>query len=190
MQVPKRHLPVVGLLGLVVIAAAGGGIYYYAYVSPLNTSCGTASHRLFFMTAVIFELGGFQITNGAYLNQTTAPTFNATMGPSLAGVKHQNFTAPSDHKTINAIVGDTITLYIYGVNASDPRQFSGIAGHGFTMSPSVNVQSGTMPGTIPLGKWFTVTFTVTQAGTYSYFCTIPCSNGHGSMTGSMVVSCG
>jgi FtsP/CotA-like multicopper oxidase with cupredoxin domain len=189
-QVPKKHLPVVGLLGLVVIAAAGGGIYYYAYVSPPGTSCGVASHRLFFMTAVIFELGGFQITNGAYLNQTTAPTFNATTGPSLAGVKHQNYTAPSDHKTINAIVGDTITLYIYGVNASDPRQFSGIPGHGFTISPSVNVQSGTMPGTIPLGKWYTVTFTVTQSGTYSYFCTIPCSNGHGQMTGNMVVSCG
>jgi len=181
-------LPVVGLLGLVVIAAAGGGIYYYAYVSPLTTSCGVASHRLFFMTAVILELGGFQITNGAYLNQTTAPTFNATAGPSLVGVKHQNFTAPSDRKTINAIVGDTITLYIYGVNSTDSRQFPGIPGHGITISPSVNGQFGT--GTIPLGKWYTVTFTVTQAGTYAYFCTIPCSNGHGQMTGSMVVSCG
>ncbi len=181
-------MPVVGLLGLVVIAAAGGGIYYYAYVSPLTTSCGVASHRLFFMTAVILELGGFQITNGAYLNQTTAPTFNATAGPSLVGVKHQNFTAPSDRKTINAIVGDTITLYIYGVNSTDSRQFPGIPGHGITISPSVNGQFGT--GTIPLGKWYTVTFTVTQAGTYAYFCTIPCSNGHGQMTGSMVVSCG
>jgi len=181
-------LPVVGLLGLVVIAAAGGGIYYYAYVSPPTTSCGVASHRLFFMTAVILELGGFQITNGAYLNQTTAPTFNATAGPSLVGVKHQNFTAPSDRKTINAIVGDTITLYIYGVNSTDSRQFPGIPGHGITISPSVNGQFGT--GTIPLAKWYTVTFTVTQAGTYAYFCTIPCSNGHGQMTGSMVVSCG
>jgi FtsP/CotA-like multicopper oxidase with cupredoxin domain len=140
------------------------------------------------MTAVILELGGFQITNGAYLNQSTSPTFNATAGPSLVGVKHQNYTA--DHQIINAIVGDTITLYIYGVNSTDPRQFSGILGHGFTVSPPVNVQSGIMPGTIPLGKWYTVTFTVTQAGTYAYFCTIPCSKGHGSMTGSMVVSCG
>jgi len=140
------------------------------------------------MTAIIFELGGFQITNGAYLNQSTPPVFNATAGPSLVSVKHQNYTAPSDHKTINAIVGDTITLYIYGVNSTDPRQFVGIAGHGFTISPSVNGQFGT--GTIPLGKWYTVTFTVTQAGTYAYFCTIPCSNGHGQMTGSMVVSCG
>jgi len=140
------------------------------------------------MTAIIFELGGFQITNGAYLNQSTPPVFNATAGPSLVSVKHQNYTAPSDHKTINAIVGDTITLYIYGVNSTDPRQFAGIAGHGFTISPSVNGQFGT--GTIPLGKWYTVTFTVTQAGTYAYFCTIPCSNGHGQMTGSMVVSCG
>jgi FtsP/CotA-like multicopper oxidase with cupredoxin domain len=187
-QVPKKHLPVVGLLGLVVIAAAGGGIYYYAYLHPPSTTCGTPSHRLVFMTAVIFELGGFQITNGAYLNQTTAPTFNATAGPSLVGVKHQNYTAGG--QTINAIVGDTITLYIYGVDSPDPRQFSGIAGHGFTISPIVDVKSGTMPGTIPLGKWYTVTFTVTTAGTYAYFCTIPCSKGHGSMIGSMVVSCG
>jgi hypothetical protein len=190
MQVSKRHLPIVGLLGLVVIAAAGGSVYYYQFLHPPNTSCGVPSHRLLFMTAVIQELGGFQIINGAYLNQTTAPTFNATAGPSLVGVKHQNYTAPSDHKTINAIVGDTITLYIYGINATDSRQFPGIAGHGFDISPSVTVTSGGLHGTIPLGKFYTVTFVVTQTGTYLYLCWIPCSNGHGNMNGNMVVSCG
>lgn len=190
MQVSKRHLPIVGLLGLVVIAAAGGSVYYYQFLHPPNTSCGAPSHRLVFMTAIIQELGGFQITNGAYLNQTTDPAFNKTAGPSLVGVRHQNYTAPSDHKTINANVGDTITLYIYGINATDSRQFAGIPGHGFTLSPSIQPTSGGFPGTIPLGGWYSVTFVVTQAGTYVYFCTIPCSNGHGNMNGNMVVSCG
>jgi len=182
LQVPKKHLPVVGILGLVMIAAAGGGIYYYAYLHPPSASCGVPSHRLIFMTAIIFELGGFQVTNGAYLNQTDVPAFNATSGPTLAGVKLHNYTATGS--TINAIVGDTVTLYIRGINSTDPRQFGGIVGHGFAMSPFVQ------SSTIPLGKWFSVTFTVTQAGTYPYFCTIPCSDKHGLMNGNMVVSCG
>ncbi len=182
MQVPKRHLPIVGLIGLVVIAAAGGGVYYYAYLHPPSSTCGVPSHRLIFMTAVIVEVAGFQITNGAYLNQTTLPTFNATAGPNLTGVKHQNYTATGN--TINVQVGDTVTLYIYGINSTDPAQFTGIVGHGFSMSPYVQ------SGVIPLGKWYSVTFTATQAGTFPYLCTIPCSNKHGLMTGNMVVSCG
>lgn len=190
MQIPKRHLPVVGLIGLVVIASAGGTVVYFQFLHPPNTSCGVPSHRLIFMTAAIEELGGFQIVNGAFLNQTTAPGFNAT-GPSLVGVKHQNYTAPSDHKTISAIVGDTVTLYIRGINASfDQRQYPGIAGHGFDITPLPTVTSGGLHGTIPLGGWYTVTFVVTATGTYFYSCWIPCSNGHGNMNGNMVVSCG
>jgi plastocyanin len=182
MQVPKRHLPIVGLLGLVVIAAAGGSIYYYAYLHPPCTPCGVPSHRLFFMTATIFEAGGFQIVNGAYLNQTDAPSFNATSGPSLLGVKHQNYTASGT--TINAIVGDTVTLYIRGVNSTDPNQILNLKAHGFSMAPYVS------SGVIPLGKWYSVTFTVNQAGTFPYFCTITCSPKHYLMSGNMVVSSG
>lgn len=182
MQIPKRHLPIVGLLGLVVIAAAGGGIYYYAYLHPPCSPCGVPSHRLFFMTATIFEAGGFQIQNGAYLNQTDAPSYNATAGPNLSGVKHQNFTTTGN--TINAFVGDTVTLYIFGVNSTNPNQVLNLQAHGFSMSPYVP------SAVIPLGKWFTVTFTVNQAGTFLYFCTITCSPKHPLMTGSMVVSSG
>jgi plastocyanin len=163
------------------MAAAGGGVYYYAYLHAPSSSCGVPSHRLIFMTAVIFEQGGFQIKNGAFLNQSDVP-FNATAGPNLAGAKYHNYTTSGN--TINAVVGDTVTLYIYGTNSTDPAQFGGLIGHGFSMSPYVS------SGTIPLGKWYSVTFTVTQAATYPYFCTIPCSNKHGLMTGNMVVSCG
>ena len=180
MQVPKRHLPIVGLLGLVLIAAAGGGIYYYAYLHPPCSPCGVPSHRLYFMTAEIYEQGGFKIANGAYLNQTDPPNFNATSGPNLSGVKHQNYTATGN--TINAILGDTVTLYIFGINSTDPAQVNKLQAHGFSMSPYVP------SGVIPLGKWYTVTFTVNQRGTFLYFCTITCSPKHSLMTGSMVVS--
>ena len=182
MQVPKRHLPIVGLLGLVVIAAAGGGIYYYGYLHPPCTNCSVPSHRLYFMTATIVEAGGFQIVNGAYLNQTDAPGFNATSGPNLSGVKHQNYTASGT--TINAIVGDTVTLYIFGVNSTDPAQVLRLQAHGFSMTPYV------ASGVIPLGKWYSVTFIVNQAGTFPYFCTITCSGKHYLMVGNMVVSSG
>src|SRR5690349_12079769 len=104
MQVPKRHLPVVGLLGLIVIAATGGTIYYYQFLTPHQSSHGPPSHRLVFMTAIVYEEGGFKFYDTAYLNQTSLPSFNASNGgPSLIGVKYQNYKPSStDNQTINA----------------------------------------------------------------------------------------
>jgi plastocyanin len=195
-QVPKKHLPVLGLLGLVVIAASGGTIYYYQFVLPHASSCGVASHRLVFMTAQIQELGGFKVTRTAYLNQTAAPSFSPSKGANLTGVNIHDYKGAADNKTIDASVGDTITLYIFGVNATQAQgQIPGIAGHGFQITgPSeVTIVSGNLPSTgatIPFNQWYTLTFTVTATGTYLYFCTIPCSPLHGQMNGNIVVSCG
>src|SRR5437867_5763290 len=119
MQLPKRHLPVVGLLGLIVIAAAGGTVYYYQFLTPHGVSRGTPVHRLVFMKATVFEEGGFSITNTAYLNQTNLPDFNASKGYNLTGVKYQNYkSSPNDNKTVYANSGDTLTFYILGENAT------------------------------------------------------------------------
>lgn len=191
MQVPKRHLPVVGLLGLVVVAAAGGGIYYYQFILPHPTSCGVSAHRLIFMTAIIQELGGFTVTNAAYLNQSTLPKFNSTNGYDLSGVIYKNYKlADTKNKTINANVGDTITIYIKSLNTTDSRQYTGIPGHGFEISPVPADVQGILPSPLPFNHWYTVTFTVSTQGTYLYFCNQPCSNGHSSMNGSIVVGCG
>src|SRR5437879_12659421 len=99
-QAPKKHLPVVGLLGLVIIAAAGGTIYYYQFATPHTH--GTPAHRLVFMTAVIQELGGLHIHNTAYLNQTTLPAFDNANGYNLTDVQFQHYLpSPSDTTTIN-----------------------------------------------------------------------------------------
>src|SRR3989475_10533423 len=91
LQVPKRHLPVVGLLGLVVIAAAGGTVYYYQFLTPHQPSCGVPSHRLVFMTAEIQEEWVFKVYNTAFLNQSSLPGFNATNCPMLAGVTIKDY---------------------------------------------------------------------------------------------------
>lgn len=194
MQVPKRHLPVVGLLGLVVIAAAGGTVYYYQFQTPHQSTCGAPSHRLVFMTAKIQEVGGYNVYNMAFLNQTSLPGFNTTYGPGLAGVNLKDYKPSSnDNKTINVNVGDEVTFYINAVNASDPRQVS--TSHGFQISGSapLTVVDGALPSTgatIPFGIWFSVTVRFDTAGAYIYFCTVVCSALHGSMNGNISVSCG
>ncbi len=189
MQPAKRHLPIVGLIGLVALAAAGGGIYYYQYIIPHAATCSPPVHRLIFMTAIIHEQGGFFVTNAAILNGTM-PKFDNINGANLTGVSPQYYRLadPTNH-TIGGNPGDIMTLYIKSVNSTSPDQQPAIPGHGFafTTSPEVN---GTVPSLLPFGQWRTVTFTVTNAGTYSYACTIFCSKEHSQMTGSIVVGCG
>jgi plastocyanin len=189
MQVSKKHLPVVGLLGLVIIAAAGGTIYYYQFASPHTHAI--PAHRLIFMTAVIQELGGFHVNNTAFLNQTIMPAFDQSKGYNLTGVKFTDYSpAYSDNKTINANAGDTITFYVHGIDGSGHgfQQFG--SAHGFEIDgPTVSVASGgVLPGTIPFGQWYTVTVTFTTAGSYTYRCSIVCSLNHQFMTGNIAVS--
>jgi plastocyanin len=204
MQVPtKKHFPVVGLLGLVVVAAAGGGVYYYQFVLSHATVTFAPSHRLVFMTAIVQEEGGFHITNTAFLNQTNLPAFNATAGVgNMTGVKYQKYQGRSDNKTIDAHVGDTITFYVYGENAtsSDPalhvskgHGFDIIGSGSFTVNTSANspgILGGTNPANppIPFGKWYSVTVTFNSAGSYTYLCSIVCSPLHGNMNGQIVVT--
>jgi plastocyanin len=204
MQVPtKKHFPVVGLLGLVVVAAAGGGVYYYQFVLSHAAITFTPSHRLVFMTAIVQEEGGFHITNTAFLNQTNLPAFNATAGAgNMTGVKYQKYQGRSDNKTIDAHVGDTITFYVYGENAtsSDPalhvskgHGFDIIGSGSFTVNSSANspgILGGTNPANpaIPFGKWYSVTVTFNSAGSYTYLCSIVCSPLHGNMNGQIVVT--
>ena len=202
MQVPKKHFPIVGLLSLVVVAAAGGGVYYYQFVLSHATVTYTPSNRLIFMTAIVQEEGGFHISNTAFLNQTNLPAFNATTGANMTGVKHQNYKGESDNRTISAHVGDTITFYILGVNAtsSDPNLHLS-KGHGFDIlgsgsfsvvsSPnSPGILGGTNPSNppIPFGKWYSVTVTFKSAGSFTYQCSVVCSPLHGNMNGQIVVT--
>ncbi len=206
MQASKKHFPIVGLLGLVVVAAAGGGIYYYQFVLPHPTVAYAPSYRLVFMTAKVYEEGGFHITNTAFLNRTNGqyilPSFNATTGVDLTGANYTKYQGESDNRTVDAHVGDTITFYILGVNAtsSDPNLHLS-KGHGFdisgsgsfTVSPSTNspgILGGTNPSNppIPFGKWYGVTVTFNAAGSYTYLCSVVCSPGHGSMNGLIVVT--
>jgi heme/copper-type cytochrome/quinol oxidase subunit 2 len=179
---------------LVVIAVAGGTVYYYQFLTPHLSSCGTPSNRLVFMTAEIQEVGGYKVTNTAFLNQTGLPGFNTAYGANLTGVSlHDYKPSSTDNKTINLNVGDTVTFYIKAINANDSRQVS--TSHGFQISgpAPINVVGGSLPSggaTIPFGTWFTVTVRFDTAGEYLYFCTVFCSPEHGAMNGNISVSCG
>jgi plastocyanin len=206
MQVPKKHFPIIGLLGLVVVAAAGGGVYYYQFILPHTTVAFAPSHRLIFMTAIVQEEGGFHITNTAFLNKTNGqyslPAFNATTGANMTGVNYQKYKGESDNRTIDAHVGDTITFYIFGVNATSSDSNLHLSkGHGFdilgsgsfTVNTSAN-SPGILGGTsssnppIPFGKWYSVTITFNTAGSYTYQCSVVCSPLHGNMNGQIVVT--
>jgi heme/copper-type cytochrome/quinol oxidase subunit 2 len=190
LQIPKRHFPVVGLLGLVVIAAAGGGIYYYQFIVSHSIATYTPSHRLVFMNATIVEVSpnghGFEITNTAFLNQTNLPGFTAANGVNMTGVKYTDYKGESDNSTIDAHPGDTITFYIYSQSVSDPSQLESV-GHGFQITSPTN-QLLVAPTTLNFGQWYTFTATFSSAGTYVYRCTYFCSNGHPNMFGNIIVS--
>src|SRR6266704_4999644 len=157
MQMPKKHFPIVGLLGLIVVAAAGGGVYYYQFVLSHATITYPVSHRLVFMTAIVQEEGGFHITNTAFLNQSNLPRFNATSGANMTGVNYQRYQGESNNRTIDAHVGDMITFYIFGENAtsSDPalhastgRGFDIVGCGSFSVNTSAN-SPGILGGTNP-----------------------------------------
>ncbi len=190
MQVPKRHLPVVGLIGLIVIGATGGTIYYYQFLTPHGVSRAPPAHRLIFMTAIVFEEGGFSITNTAYLNQTSLPAFNSTLGPSLAPpVKYQNYKV-SDNKTVYVNTGDTLTFYIFGKNATHTAPLYNNH-HSFSidiMPVPVSVTDGLLGGNIFFNSWYTVTIKINGPGTYEFRCLVPCSNGHSQMYGNIIAA--
>ena len=194
MQVSKKHFPAVGLLSLVLIGVAAGSIYYYQFVVPHVRTCGAPVHRLIFMKAIIEEQGGFSIIGAAILDQTGAPPPRADNRTSAAldftGVKFTNYTV-TNPKTIEANVGDTITVYVFSVNGSSPQYAPGPAqglGHGFGLDQFA------IPRPLLLINWETwgsTTFTLTAAGRVTYRCLHNCSPAHGLMTGSLVGSgCG
>ena len=190
MQAPSRHLPLVGLLGLMVIVAAGGGIYYYQFVVSHAGLTSVPSHRLVFINATIVEASknghGFEITNTAYLNQSGLPGFDPSTGVNMTGLKFTNYAGDSDNSTIRAHPGDTITFYIYSKSEPAPPQVVGIQGHGFEIdSPSGSAVVGST--VLRFGEWVAITATFSTSGTYLYYCTITCSNGHTFMRGNIVV---
>jgi len=151
---------------------------------------------MIFMTAIVEEEGGFHIFNTAFLNQTGLPPFDTSNGYNLTGVKYQDYQGSSDNRTIDAHPGDKITFYIKGLNATGTDQsLHQSNSHGFDLSaPSGATSSaydvasgGVVPGTIPFGKWYSVTVTFNIAGVFVYRCSVPCSPLHGNMNGNIVV---
>ncbi len=193
MQVPKKHFPTVGLIGLVLVAAAGGSIVYYQFVLSPSAACGVApAHRLIFMTGIIYERGGFNVFNAATLAQESLPSFSNVNGANLTGVSYANYKT-SDNSTIQVSQGDTVTLYIKAISTNETtQQVPSATGHGFTIDSDVAVVSGTLPDdNIAWGKWYTVTFTVpTVSAASTYHCTQFCSQDHPKMNGGFVVGCG
>ncbi len=196
MQIPKKHFPVVGLIGLVLVAAVGGSIYYYQFVLPHNAACGVPVHRVIFLSAIIQEIGGFKITGAATVNQTSLPPaanytapgqFNLTSVPL-----HWDNSSITNTKSIDVNRGDKVTVYMFAINSTDSRQYvvGGAAtghGHGF----GVDGFSIPVVRLVDWGTWGGTTFTASQAGSFLFRCLHNCSDMHPSMTGSLVVNaCG
>jgi hypothetical protein len=192
MQVSKKHFPAVGLLTLVLIGIAAGSIAYYQFIVPQAKTCGAPVHRVIFMRALVQEVpfNGFSITGAAIFNETGSPLPVAanytSQDPRLnfTGVRLENYTV-TNQKTIEANVGDLITIYVMAVNATVPPQYPTALGHG------LGIDQFSIPNPIRLvdwGTWASTTFTVTSKGFSTYRCLHVCSDAHGSMTGSLAVS--
>ena len=78
-------------------------------------------------------------------------------------------TGSGDRFEVN--VGDRVTLHITAQDVT----------HGFSMGPYVNSR------TLNPGQSVTVQFDATTPGQFTFFCTVVCGGGHGSMSGVMTV---
>lgn len=96
----------------------------------------------------------------------SSQTFAATKSFSMTA--QQWDFAPS---TITVSEGDTVNLSIKSIDVD----------HGFAISEfGVNT-------TLKAGTTTNVSFVADTAGTYTFFCSVFCGSGHGSMTGTLVV---
>lgn len=127
-----------------------------------------------------FESGQPLIAYGSVVdNGTTDPTFVPAVedsGSEVAGggTKIVNVSARQwafSPETIRVKVGDTVTLRISSEDVT----------HGFVLSPFVTTR------TLAPGQTTEVTFEANQAGSFRFFCTNFCGEGHTGMDGTFVV---
>ena len=121
---------------------------------------------------------------------TTTPASSATNTPSgsqataaapsqpetaQAAVKEFDVSAKKwsfDPSTITVNKGDTVKLHITSEDVT----------HGFSL-PEFSVSDTLSPGTTT-----TVEFIASKTGTFSFFCSMFCGSGHGSMRGTLIVT--
>ena len=113
--------------------------------------------------------------------QTTPPAAEPPVSqppapePVTQAEKTFNITAKSfsfEPSTITVKKGDKVTLNITSVDVT----------HGFSLS-AFGVSETLAPNTTK-----TVTFTADKTGSFSFFCSVFCGSGHGSMKGTLVVT--
>ncbi len=110
------------------------------------------------------------------LEDTTPPSETESSSTSVSSGSVKTFTidvssyafSPS---TLTVNKGDTVTLTLKGVSGS----------HGFAL-PDFGVSESVQAGDV-----VTVTFFADKAGTFSYFCNVPCGSGHTQMRGTLTV---
>lgn len=193
---PKKHLPAVGIIGLVLIAAALGSVYYAQFVVSHSAACLVVpEHRLYVMSAIIHEVGGFQVKAIYKLNgtNTPSPAFNNVTGPNIQSPNATQLAPLADSSEVFGNVGDIITLYIHSNSTTDPRQFPSAQGHGFDIDSKsfITITNGTVPdNNIKFGTWYRVEFQVLGQGTTKYRCTQSCSEEHPQMNGNLRAGCG
>lgn len=123
-------------------------------------------------------------------NGTTDPTFvpavaDSGVKPPTQATKEFNIRAERFQYTITPVAGGSATTDAFTVNKGD-RVILNIQAedttHGFSMFPYVTSR------TLNPGQKVTVTFDAIEPGNFTFFCTVTCGTGHGSMNGTMTVN--
>lgn len=199
---PKKHIPAVGIIGLVLIAAALGSVYYTQYLVSHSTACLVVpEHRLYVMEAIIHERGGFHALGIYKLNATNSPSppFDNVTGPKIASPNATQLAPLQDPSEILGNVGDIITIYFKAVSTNEsagppkPTQDPSARGHGFDIDSRsfITITKGNVPNdNIAFGSWYMVEFQILGIGTTKYRCTQQCSAEHPSMNGNLRAGCG
>jgi len=109
--------------------------------------------------------------NNQTLSQNTSPT---VMEQALAPVKEFSMTAKKfefDPPTITVKQGDKVRLKVKSIDVE----------HGFSL-PDFDIKVNLAPN-----KEEIIEFTADKKGTFTFFCSVFCGEGHRSMKGSLIV---
>jgi cytochrome c oxidase subunit 2 len=131
---------------------------------------------------VPFNLLNIPTSTSSTLTNPNPPNTSSTTTTSTSGSKNDSsatvktFTISSkqfdfEPDTITVNKGDKVKIIL---KSTDVR-------HGFNL-PDYNINK-----TVDPGKIVTIEFTADKAGTFEFFCSVPCGPGHKDMTGKLIV---
>lgn len=140
---------------------------------------GLAAALIVVLVVAVLALGYVQIT-GLTIGDKSFQTFDLTEDEDPdtpeRDISMDIVQGDFDPRHIVVKEGETVNIHLTGVSIAD-----GFETHGFA------IKEFGVDETVDIGETKTVTFVPDQAGTFSFFCSVFCGQGHTGQVGTLTV---